>query len=74
MVGAVLQEVKVSQELKYSVSKVLFNTESKVIELVNLCTANDIHHKEWKPAFVMYRVLMTILERQIIESYFNNQD
>ena len=45
---------EVSQELKYSINKVIFNKESKVNELKNLCTLKvGIHHREWEPAFCL---------------------
>lgn len=40
MAGAVLEEAKVSQELKYSINSYI-QWESKVNELMNLCAIKD---------------------------------
>lgn len=42
MVGGVLEEVKLSQEVKYAIDKVIFNKDSKVNELVNLSSINKV--------------------------------
>lgn len=64
MAGAVFEDVKVSQEPKYSTNKVTFNKESKVNELMNFVILKTvIHHKKWEPAFAFYRILMTTQKR-----------